>query len=1021
MKRLLLALLILFAAGSAAAETCTSTAGGTWSGSGGQTGTATWSGCTQTRDDNFVIGHTMTTTADLGTSASPITGTITVNSGGALSISAGVTVYSTNSVRFETGSCAGDTCTIAGQELTAVAAPTVTYPTATTINFDFDNLVVNGNTLPWTICAAACTTADVHAAASGLAATQILVGWEKLGATQIAQIVGTDQLSTEFVDAPGLWLEVTAVNAAGNDFTVTLPSLYTNTLEDHYAVAEAVSTLTLQNIKAGTSWTVADVETRENNEGKIRYETVLDEADTNFNSDHEFEGYLACKQGTDRCLRITETEANYELPTMPGTAVDTGSEMFVTWKNPADSSAPYWTAGDELDIYYAKINTGDMLQPVNPVRFDFTGSTAATLSNNQSFRVSAGSELFTITGTIFSEPHMANDTVNEGNVSFENYATSDEMKTLEKILVEGCSAGVGGTTERVIGVASSTLPACIRVQDRDSVGGTGVGVRNVRWSEISFRWPQEDIDFTTNPTVDGFGQVAIQMTEQTGEAISNASDFAAGNVTDWTNMSLRKIRIEGFTAGIGVANTGIFKNCPDDAWIQDALILHSRSRKGDDSGANMANYTRRGEDMLESFGATPTCGYDRFVINGSNVGTSLGPLRHARQGRTWYSSFSIFGGSGKMENAYGSTDWGTGRRPYMNAAIAHNIPSGGEGHTHSFPAADSDGVAVSNFLTDGAIQNLSGSYYQQIGWYRSTTGVIKASSCGQFQVGSVFMGGGNFATVPNGNVGCAGPYDTITIADNLFLNLGRHYNSGSGQTCTTAGASEGTSIYPCVGSNSSAVAMLYGNNSGATPTPIIDFTRNLVHRGARSYTNWGYSFYMLDNTTEPLVLNISDSTFISEAGSVNSVVYFNPAGITSMSLENVWADSTGNDTCYAVAANVNRADCDFTATPTVALDFSTDDSPHGDFELYVSGDIANMKDISVVGSSGGTGTPTDAQPRYAGLVAWEWPHAWMTPELIGVRRGDPIKSYIPPVLRRRMNSGGAGSRPNFAPTPFGNP
>lgn len=1031
MKKLLLALLVFLAAGAASAETCTFASGAsTWSAIGTITGVGV-TGCTPTADDSFIVanGSVVTTTGDIGTAAAPVTGVLTVQSGGAINFATTRTFYMRNSIVFESGSCPNDSCSIQGTALQAIGAPTVTYPTATTINFDFDSIITAGGVLPWTISAAgAGDSTTIHAATATLAGTQIYIDWEKFGATLTPQLVGSEQLNKEFVDGVGIWLEVTATNPAGNDFTVTLPPVLANTLLYHYAVAEAATGNILQNIRGGTSWTVADVEVRENSEGKIRYETVIAAADAPFNSDWEFEGYLACAQGTDRCLRITTTEADYALPVMPGTAVAAGSEMFVTWSNPEDPNAYKWTTGTELDIYYVKVNPGDTLRPINPVRFDFTGSTAATQTSNNSFRVRDGSGLLTIRNVVFQDANMAGDIANEGAVNIENYASlvnQSLSKTLENVLLEGCNSGDG--TTRVADGVNGGLPACIRVEDPD--GGTGVdlGATNFTWNRVTIRFPQEPIDWVTNPLLDEFGQTAIHMRESTGDAISSSTDFAAGEVPNWTNNSLRKIRIEGFTTGFGVANTGILTQCPDDAFIQDAIMLHSRSRKGDDSGANLSHYGRRGEDQMESFGVTPTCGYDRFVIGGPNSGTSLGPVRHARRGRSEFSSFVTFGGTGKTENGATTTDFGSGRRPYVGYAVAHNLTSGPEGHTHSFPAADSDGVMISNFITDGNLGPISASYYQRFSWYRSTNGAFHTATCGQFIVGAVVIGGGGL-TYYNGFNECEGSYTDIVYKDNFMVNLGRTYNNSSDQTCLADGTGSG-SVYPCRGGSSIFPIGPITSNAMNIPAPTVRFSNNLIHRGDRSgawvgcCTNWGSfteSIHTTDLSSDPSFY-FTDSTFINGSGTGNRVISFSDDRVATLYLENVWAEGGATlNTCQQTLgtyADTDRQDCNFTAAG--GLDYSPDDSPHGAFDTYMSGDLTStFRSMAPIGKSGGTGDPTTAVPAYAGIVAWEWPHAWATPEVITYGTGEPDRAYIPGKVARRMGGGGGGGAESFAPAPF---
>lgn len=1022
MLRFLIAVIVFAAAGLASAETCTSSASGTWSGATGSAGTATWTGCTPSVDDNFTIGHAVSVTAELGASAGPLQGTITVASGGSLSVSAGVTVYTNDSIIFNSGSCASDSCVIQGNRLTAISPTTVTYPTATTINFDFDALVVTGSSgtvggdsdgLPWTICSSSCGANDIHVAAAGLAPTYIYVDWTKLGKNFYSQYAGAGAVDPDFVDAPGVWMEVTAVNPAGNDFTVTLPTLYAGTVTNNYTVAEAHTGNVLQNIVGGTGWTVNSVENRENNEGKFRYETLIEAADTPFNADQEFEGYLACKQGTNACLRITTTEADYDLTLTPAIPTVGTTDMIVTWRNPESATDPVWTDTNELDVYYAKIAPGDALIPVNPVKFDWTGADGTYQDAASAFRVRGGSGLATLKNIVFQEPYLDAADSNEGAISIENLSTLTGTKTLSMVLIEGFS-----TAARVAGVSATALPVALRMREYD--GEDGGGITDTLWEYITIRWPRNAVDWTTNPTSDGFGSGAIQLSESTGHNFSAYDNVVAGTVSTWTNVGIRKVRIEGFTAGIGTATAGILKDCPDGVFIQDALVLHSRSTKP-------ATYAHRGEDQIESWTTTPSCGYDRLVIGGSKVGTSLGPLRTARQGRVEYTSAVVFGGSGKTENIY--TGWSSGDRPYINAGFAHQTygtyAQGAEYHSHSAPGADSDGVLISNILTDSTIGWLSASYFERLGWWRNTTGMVFSHSCGQFMVGGYIVGGSYAQGIGDVGLGCTGQYDSVKLSNIYAVNLSRDYNNSSEQTCGLTGTGSG-SYYPCVGSTVFPVLVAVSNNITA-PAPKLVVEKSLFHRGYRGgTTNWGSWIEILNNSSVDIpLLQITDTSFIAQHGTANYVMKFDDRYLNDMLLNNVWTmgggtlagcfnDSSG-DTITGTPTDLL---CDFTAEG--GPDYSTDDSPHGSSKLYLAGNFGTYN-FEVVGTDSGEGDDvTDAQPDFAGLVAYEWPHLWATPEFRGVHRGEPMAQYIPRRIRDRLNVGGVGSAGGgFAPTPFG--
>lgn len=1005
MRRLLTAIaipLLMLSAGAAYSETCTSSTQGTWGGPLGADGTSAWTGCTESVDDDFVIadGFTMTTTValgGLGLAAAPISGSITVESGGVWNIDPGAIVNNTGGIVFESGSCPADACTIRGTELTEVGAPDLITHSGTTIVLNYSSiedqaLLLGG--LPFTLNDTGCDTSGVIEYVEDVCAgSWAYVGWEKFGASQWEAF--TKNGSSSFVDAAGMFLQVTLVNSTTDEITLKLPELGADAQAHSYNVAEALTGNFIHNIVAGTSWTVASTTEATNNEGKHRYETLINSADTPFNADQEFEGYLACRAGTDDCLRMTRTFANYS----------TTSEMFVTWSDPSE----YWATGDELDIYYAKIAEGDSITFFNPVMFDGTGSNDASFGTGilNSFETQTGSELFTLSGLIFRNLHSKwSGSAIQGCVMIENSVTTD-VKTFDLALSEGCSR-----EDRAAGdVDGEAAAADFYLHDESQlVGADGDGATNNRWSRLSTRFPEAAIsDWTTNPTTEAFISFAIHWLDELDERVGSYEAWLAGTVSSWSGNSVRKVRVSGHSTGFTNASPGMAINCPDGLFVQDFLALHGRTSKPKDRYHN-------GEDTLEHFPETPTCEVDRVLIGAPNVGSAFGPIRHAGQGAVDMTSIVVFGGSGLQGN---STD--AAGRGFISDAFPMAKPdppaSGGQQHATSAPTATSDGVTVTNFMTDGSFEAVSVSYGARVGWFRQKQSVFRMIYCGTHQVGTWMIGGGTGGT-RFGPYACPAGYTDVKFFDNYMTNLNRLTNNNILQDCNATGGSSGTGGFACDGLGAQ-VPFLFTDGISANPQPHIKFDGNLIA------TKIGEAATTLVDFTGGTAagFTISNTSLIHPVASLHYVVRFDSTTIpTDFNVgPNVWID-TGDEInagCRLDDPATFSTDCDFTAQGHGDYG-DADGSPNGDRSLYVTGDLTTGKNLRVVGSDGGFGDPTLAQPRWAGPIVWDWPFQWVTAEKVGFHRTTPRPEFIPARLKRRMDGQGGGSSATFAPRAFGN-
>ena len=1007
MRRLLTAIaipLLMLSAGAAYSETCTSSGAGTWSGTGGQTGTATFTGCTRTADDNFVIGHDIQTPLELGSSGTPISGTITVSSGGSWDISPGVIVYNTGGMIFESGSCAGDSCTIVGTELTEIGAPFAITHSGTTIVLDYSEIedaaaFVGG--LPFTLSASGCDATTVHPPSSGnCAGSYVYVGWEKFGSSDWNAL--SKNSDNSYVDALGMFLEVTAVNATTDTITLTLPTLGPKAQTDGYTVAEALSTNTISNFVGTTTWTVASVTEAQNNEGKLRYETLINSGDTPFNADQEFEGYLACSAGTDSCLRMTRTFTNYSST----------SEMFVTWGDPQK----VWGAGDELDIYYAKINPGDSLTFFNPVMFDSTGASESTMTGavDNMFEIAYGSELYTMTGVVFDDPFAQwQGTVIKGCVVLQHLQTTD-VKTYDLILVEGCGrkdrvAGDGAADTGSVGAAVTFWDA-----SQNPAAPDGDGVTNMTFSRFSARWPESHVDFATNPTEDVFLSHGMTFVDAQNERIGDYNAWNNGTLSEWSGNAWRKLRFEGYSTGLTNASSGVLVNCPDDLSVQNFVALHGRTSKPKDSAHD-------GEDTFEHFPETPSCGVDRVLIGAPNVGSAFGPLRHAQRGATTLTSIVVFGGSAAQGNSRDAA--GRGLVSYAFPIAAPQPPSvSGQSHATAIlnhnKGFASEGMIVSNFMTDGAIQGLNRSYGARVGWYRQTLSVLGGVFCGTWQVGMWQVGGG----VGGSRIApyaCPESFPEVLSYDNYFGNYSRSMNNSVLRSCNASGNSPGSGIFQCDGGGDQ-IPMLKTDSASNSNQPFYRMDGNLFV----SKTNAGSVALFDFDAGNMRGLSVTNTSVVQNQSSVGYVVRFSDGTIpTDFTIgPNVWID-TGDEINAGCrldrSPGVFRPDCDFTAS-SLGDYGDVDGSPNGTRSLYITGDLSTGKNIRIVGSDGGSADATLAQPRWAGPIVWDWPFAWATAEKVGFHRTTPRPEFIPARLKRRMDGQGGGSSATFAPRAFGN-
>lgn len=1032
MRALLASLLcfwVLVVTGVALAAPCTSDRDDTWA-------NQSWTGgsCTTALTDDYLIDHDVLVAAVLGTTepaGTAISGNINVRTGGALSAVPGIVVNLIGSITFEAGSCPNDSCIFQGEVFAEIGAPAViTYPDTTHIRLDFSEMLLSDNGaatniqgLPFVLADSGCAAGTVHKAVDeNCAASYAYVGWEKFGLS--ASLKVPNQPSRDFIDVPGMWLEVTDVDETNKTIDLVLPSVSAIVLANTYTVDEAETANVLHNVFA--VWTVGDVLERENNEGKWRYETIVEDLELlstcdvdgerpgtgatacnpAFNALHEFEGYLACRSGTDDCLRITFTIPDY---CVPGPAHDPGEggdghqvcvpdaeEMFSTWGDPRKK----WAIGDTLDIYYAKLNEGDSLTFLNPVFFDHTGSSNGSIIDS-SFTVEYGSELFTLTGIVWQDAWAEGFL---GCVSLQNVTNSD-IKTVDLVLSEGC-----GDDPAVPGPGSS--PAAFFINDTAD-GPLLDGGTNNHWSRMSVRFMQGQMDHAGNPTVPGINSFAIQWFDVQDERVGNKAQYDddPANIGVWSGNKVRKVRGEGVDMTIGGAPGGHFVNCPDGLSHQDILHLHGRL------GNQPNDVTHNGADMMETFGQSPTCGIDRIAIMANDIGAGLN-VRHSRQGpgTTWFTSLMVAGGTTDQ-----GIDIDAGDGVFLSGALRYQGPNPEDlqGHAHSFPDALSNGVKLVNFMTDGRMTSASGvRYWAQVGWWRSNGPTVYSVECGSDSVGGWQVGGRPAARMAGLGRACEGTHTDVKFIDNYYTNQGGWQNIGTDSTCDANGDNPGTSFFMCHGAATGQNEALFAWTSGiVSPAADVYIDGLLFHNGdhKKGFSN------MLDfediATGKIASVIVKNSTFLQDVNNVFRMVWMDgqQTDVTYMQIgPNVFGDGGINSTRF-MECNVQIAldgnptspawhpDCDFTSDAGGGLDFSPfDDSPNGTAVLGFSGDLTTGKNIYPVSTD--IGDISGSMPRWAGPIVWDWPFQWVTAEPVGFHRTAPRDEFIPKILRDRMAS-----------------
>jgi len=995
MKRLLMIAAIVLMFPLQVLAVCTTTLDGTWSGVSG--GTAHWSCGTPTAADLFVIpdGFTVTIDGDLGR----IDGSITVQNGGVLEVDqtkVPLTIDASGGIVYESGSCPSDSCNIGGKTLAKAYVPDSIAYSGSTVTFDLsEDKNANVGLLPWTLC-------DVPTCASGdiQVGTYLHFSWQQYPQTDLGII--------DPVDPMGMILRVSAVDATAETITVEFPTVSTKAQGSNYIATETLDAVNNRqsNFITVPDWTVASVGTATNNEGKVRYETIINSADTPFARDGDWSGFLACKAGTDRCARIIYTETDYTST----------SEMFTTLKDPS----LLWAAGDELDIYYAKFSPGQEFTPFNGPTYT---STTPDTTIQGTVRIEEGSGIATIKNAAFILGWNRDNTASGGATLTYGAGTDTGVHTLQRLYFNQCDS------EDSRGGGDQITPVCLHLANRDTVSNVpdGDALHNVHLSDIFIAYPNAVDNWGTNPDVDAFLSFGIQISDEADQRIGNQSAWIAGTVSEWKNVTLRRIRIEGVTTGITNASGGRDTGCDDGLVYQDILTLHSRSSKPRDNN-------HIGEDQIEHFMQTSSCGSDRLISFAPNNGTAIGPLRWARPnnnegwgGTVYATNMGVFGGPGQQGNTTDAAgrdivnnQWPTMIPGVVGGVSPYNL-RGGQDHTHGLPWSDGNGYFVSNFLTDFATNaQFSYSYGALVGWFRQRTPAFNALACGTVVVGTFRHGGASSGAIPNNKLPCAAPHTSIKVIDNYWVNSGSWSNNGSEATCDAFGANPGTDKYQCDGPAevNNFLFNSYGTKS-ISPEPSYLFDGNLITMSStQTATGKQLMLFGLPALGSSMDVTVKNTAFINTGSKTARLFWMQDETLIPDNLQigpNVWTDGASAKFCYIGGTVIGGASttCDFTS-PWGYPDFSPDDSPNGANNLYIGGNIATGENVRILGSDGGTGDATLAQPQYAGPVVWDV-FAWVTPEMKSARfvRTSPRSEYLPPIVRARVSpavsSGGCGS------------
>jgi len=1018
MRRILLAFVLLLApAAVAEAENCT------LSGTGNLTYTApttlafsgTTTGCTLSLDDNLAITGTVAVPLNVGQAANPLTGGITVASGGSFTPAAGATVFSTGIVEYASGSSG----TLNGTTMTVGAPRTITFPSATTILLDFagcakmNRLATTRCTFPgstgsntlWTLCnsASSCGSNTIHAATTNESATLLYFDWTKLTPPENLFIGSNGRAAdTKPVYDPGLYLTVTSVDPTNNTVTVTLPDVGTNGAAYWYTVAEALSGTGLQNIVSGSNWTVSGAGVYTNNENKRRYEIQIDTADSPFDADHEFEGYLICRRLGGYCARIIKSETlshdmNYTggpAPTALDTTTCTGAgtcASVVVWNDPTGIVG----VGDEMDVYYAKPTPDDTLVFVNPVHFVFTrtdanpgGSLYIDLGANVATTASPSTGVWVEGGWGGRDRAGGSVGTEQGSVDFANetLGINIDLWLVEKM--DGCIRDAACRSDSIGTVLDGGITHIFSATGLSFGSDTiGVGLSNLYASRVTVRYPQVAYyewnhagSWTPSPA-------GIAPVERNG---------ADRGVSIWSNDALRKIRIEGYGYGMFGAISGIIRNCKDGIWAQDMLFLHGRSGRPTSTTAN------RGDDTFEYEYAGANCDVDRMVTFGSTYSVPL-MARSAHEGQTYYTSIVALGGLGRTSRAYPIT--GDTTRYKIHTSLAAQADTGvdqGLRYTRGW-------VKFANWVTDGKTTGINNAYGSWSDWYTETTSVPSSESCedttGFYVVGG-YTGYGKLGDSKTASTGSCTSTDDVTWRDVYMTALSNQNNSqpiagGTGLINLSKSQAPHSVTFDgwMISSKRDNATSLF-DARGATPTswvlPTLRY-KNLSFVSGNASGN-PTAFHALVTSSVPNISSfVATNVFWSQPNSTALQCYVggNIACTTC-------ADGAGGTHICSAAAGENE------------LYAGTSKS------LGTSGDYATglgLTPMTWTTDEAGTDDVRNAAPRYAGIVVYDWPFAWATMDPVpGYRRSAPRNEYIPARLRARM--GGAGGGGGWLPRAF---
>jgi len=750
------------------------------------------------------------------------------------------------------------------------------------------------------------------------------------------------------VDGPGVWLEVSAVSVANHAVTFVLPKLgaKSGSFAKWFHCAECLDNAGSPGGGAGDRLRNAVGETNWTVSSAIQEKNNEGKLRFAVKIDAADAPFAANHEFEGYLACNTSRTWCGRITKTIANEHDVTGETFETWNDPR----AFLSAGDELDVFYVRPTEGDEIVFINPFVVDSTGSSVQTM------KVEDGSTFATISDAVFVSPYSPGNNQGGGSLMFQNTTV---QRTVTRVLFDGPDGPL---------VTNALANWGAVLQFDDNVAGRGVS--NAFADRVTVRFPQMDADFLGGMTL---STNSVRFSEQDipDRWINYADSQAAlAGAATGTNLGIRKLRTEADNYGVGAAVGPHFTKCPDGLYVQDFIALHGRTPNRD--GA---------DDQIEMWGNAPDCAVDRLAFSGTdNPITSGLNERDDGLGDRYDTSIVVFGGSGVVQSTSVPS-------PEVFSPMIFCQNDTGPGNCAGF-------VHVVNAVIDGMVSPNNFDYVARVGWWGSkisgsgtSTFMPGVSVCGE-TVGYFLHGSGGQDNV---NLhACRGSSDTVQILDTVALSATNDQNDAE------------TGIFQ--------LSAILG--SAATPLPLhINFDGILFVQPDASLTR---SIKWINGN--------AGGPAMAAGGSIsadNVVMAFNQSPSFYSWFE--WKESLipgglilGKNLFFSAPTGPVHQWCRHDPGTGLVKDecepYTVDGNPIPSADsMGLMGDLlngSNVYPVSYTGTKPAGSDITQALPRYAGPIVYDWPMAWATLNPVpGFRRASPRLEFIPARLQKRMGIG----------------